>query len=477
MPVHVFSAGPTCSLRKALLVWLLPVFLLVGAGSAGLSYWTYNRMVSTFMDNQMTVLAESLAAQDEPLALQMPSEERVREWGTYVVQVYSPSGGLQASSWPQLSVGLQEVAGFADVQAVGSSWRVYTAPPGNSKTGQRVQVVQSGEFRSHLAASRAWGSVTPLLILLPLSAFILWCVAAVASRELKDLTSQVAAQDENSIKELSLTRVPAEIAPLVVAFNSLLTRLRDAFTNQRHFVQDAAHELRTPMAAISLQLENMRGDAPCQASTERFGQLEAGVQRAQRLVDQMLKLSRQQALATDTQSVAANLPDVTAADVNVNDLVHQSISGLIVLADQRNIDLGVCEALAPQGTATQRATVRCPPADLRSALDNLIDNALRYTPAGGVVDVQVKNEAGRVAIEVTDTGPGIPPHLMDRVFDRFFRVPGGDQTGGAQNSNSIGSGLGLAIAQAAAQRCGMRIALRNRSDRPGLVARLEAQAV
>ncbi len=472
MALHVFSAGPTCSLRRALLVWLLPVFVLVGAGSAGLSYWTYNRMVSTFMDNQMAVLAESLAAQDEPLALQMPSEERVREWGTYVVQVYSASGGLQASSWPQLSVGLQAAAGFANVRTADSTWRVYTAPPGNAKTdgktGSRVQVVQSGEFRSHLAASRAWGAIAPVLILLPLSGFILWCVAAVASRELKDLASQVAAQDENSIKELSLSRVPGEIAPLVESFNSLLARLRDAFTNQRRFVQDAAHELRTPMAAISLQLENMRGDAACPASTERFGQLEAGVQRAQRLVDQMLKLSRQQALATDAHSAAANVPESTTSDVNVNELLRTSISGLIVLADQRNIDLGLCEPPGAAQRVAPNATVRCPPADLRSALDNLIDNALRYTPAGGVVDVQVKEDKGRLAIEVTDTGPGIPPHLIDRVFDRFFRVPG---------SEVGGSGLGLAIAQAAAQRCGMRIALRNRDDRSGLVARLEAQGV
>ncbi len=466
MSFHVFSAGPTCSLRRAMMVWLLPVFVLVGAGSAGLSYWGYNRMVSTFMDSQMTVLAESLALQDEPLALQMPSEERVREWGTYVVQVYSSTGGLQASSWPQLSVGLQNSAGFANVQAGDATWRVYTAPPGNGKTGQRVQVVQSGEFRSHLAASRAWGAIAPVLILLPLSAFILWCVAAVASRELKDLANQVAAQDENSIKELSLSRVPGEIAPLVESFNSLLTRLRDAFTNQRRFVQDAAHELRTPMAAISLQLENMRGDAACPASSERFGQLEAGVQRAQRLVDQMLKLSRQQALATDAHSTAANLPEASASDVNVNELLRTSISGLIVLADQRNIDLGLCEPPTPAQRVASSATLRCPPADLRSALDNLIDNALRYTPEGGVVDVQVKEDAGRLAIEVTDTGPGIPPHLIDRVFDRFFRVPG---------SEVGGSGLGLAIAQAAAQRCGMRIALRNRDDRSGLVARLEAQ--
>ncbi len=119
----------------------------------------------------------------------------------------------------------------------------------------------------------------------------------------------------------------------------------------------------------------------------------------------------------------------------------------------------------PDGGAP--ATWRCAPGDLRSVVDNLIENALRYTPEGGVVDVRLVREGQRVAVEVVDSGPGIPPELMERVFNRFFRVPG---------SAARGSGLGLAIAQAAAQRSGLRIRLRNRSDGSGLVARVEPDA-
>jgi two-component system, OmpR family, sensor kinase len=109
-------------------------------------------------------------------------------------------------------------------------------------------------------------------------------------------------------------------------------------------------------------------------------------------------------------------------------------------------------------------TLQCAPGDLRSVLDNLIENALRYTPEGGVVDVRVVNHNGQSSVEVVDTGPGIPPELIGRVFDRFFRVPG---------TSARGSGLGLAIAQAAAQRCGLRVVLSNRTDRSGLIARIE----
>jgi len=213
-------------------------------------------------------------------------------------------------------------------------------------------------------------------------------------------------------------------------------------------VQDAAHELRTPITAVALQLENVRRDLPSGACAQSFAQLESGVQRAQRLVDQMLKMSRHEATPPDP-----------AATVDVDAQLRESINTLIGLADQRNIDLGlVAEA------DSKPAPLRCSAGDLRSVLDNLIENALRYTPEGGVVDVRVLNEGGKLAVEVVDNGPGIPEEMLPRVFDRFFRVPG---------TGARGSGLGLAIAQSAAQRCGLRIALRNREDRSGLVARIE----
>jgi two-component system OmpR family sensor kinase len=450
MMIHVFPAGRLCSLRRALLLWLLPVFLLVGAASAGFAYWSYNRMVSTFMDNQMELLADSMVAQGNDIALPALSGEQIHKWGSYVVQVFDADGRVRSSSWPDMAPSLQPAGGFHDVKANGARWRIYTTPVNEAANSRRVQVLQSGEFRRHLAAERAGIAILPVIILLPLSAFVLWLVAAMMSRAVADIARQTAAQDEHSIAELPLDRVPSEIAPLVVSFNSLLTKLRDAFATQRRFVQDAAHELRTPITAVSLQLENLRGDFAAGAPAQRFAQLEAGVQRAQRLVDQLLKLSRQE--WTDSEAVPVS--------VNVHQVVHDSINTLIALADQRNIDLGLEDSGQPAG----EALLRCQSSDLRSVVDNLIENALRYSPEGGVVDVRVMNNQGRLAIEVADTGPGIPVELHDRVFDRFFRVAGNDVRG---------SGLGLAIAQAAARRCGMRITLRNRDDRSGLVARVE----
>lgn len=447
MKWQVFPAGPLCSLRRALLLWLVPLFVVVAAAAAALTYWSSSRMVNAFMDDQMQQLAIALAA-NPAVQSGMQDAERIHHWGAYVVQTYGGDDRLQATSSPQVTVALQPATGFHDVTEDGYRWRVYTQPAGQSSG--HVQVVQSESFRSKLAAEHAGTAVVPVLLLLPLSMLVLWTVARAMSQALRDIARQAAEQDEHHIAELAVAGVPQEIVPLVGSFNSLLRRLREAFATQRRFVQDAAHELRTPITAIGLQLENLRQDLDCGAAAARFAHLEAGVRRAQRLVEQLLRLSRQEAAGADGPAM-----------VDLRTQLRESINTLIALADQRSIDLGFVAPTTPCGALT----LRCMPGDLRSLLDNLIENALRYTPEGGVVDVRLLHEQGRFAVEVVDTGPGIPQELLPRVFDRFFRVPGTD---------AAGSGLGLAIAQAAAQRCGLALTLRNRADRSGLVARVEA---
>ncbi len=445
---HVFPKGPMCSIRRALMLWLLPLFLVVGVSAAAVSYWTYLRMVSAFMDNQMEQLAGSMVA-NEYLPPAVQDAERVHKWGVYVTQVFAADGRLIGTSCPQVTVPRMEAPGFVDARHEGRLWRVFSVAAPHAG-GTTVQVVQSGSFRAALAAERAGAALAPILILIPLCMLVLWGVARAMSRALEDIGRQAAQQDEHSIAELSLSHVPQEMTPFVLSFNSLLRRLRDAFATQRRFVQDAAHELRTPITAIGLQLENLRGDLAHGPAADRFAQLEAGVRRAQRLVDQLLRLSKQEAAGADGPGI-----------VDLQAQLRESIHTLIAVADQRNIDLGM---EAPQGQGAP-VTLRCAPGDLRSLLDNLIENALRYTPEGGVVDVRLVQDQGRVAVEVVDTGPGIPQELLPRVFDRFFRVPG---------NGANGSGLGLAIAQAAAQRCGLSLTLRNREDRSGLIARVEA---
>ena len=336
------------------------------------------------------------------------------------------------------------------MRRAGQRWGAY-APAARAADGQRVQVLQSARFRSHLTAARVGGTVAPIIVLMVLATLTLWAVANAISRDVQAIGRKAAQQDEHSIAELPLAAVPAEIAPLVESFNALLGRLREAFAAQRRFMQDAAHELRTPITAVALQLENVRRDMPPGACAQSLLQLQGGVSRAQRTMDQLLRMARREAPGPEAP-----------VEIDLHAQVRESIGALIALADQRHIDLGVAGA-AP----VPPLVLSCPRTDLRSVLDNLIENAVRYTPLGGTVDVHLLREQGRAVIEVVDTGPGIPSDQLGRVFDRFYRVPG-NEVGG--------TGLGLAIAQAAARRCGLRIVLRNRGDRSGLVARVEAQA-
>ena len=184
--MRVFPAGRLCSLRGVLMMWLLPAFVLVGAVSAAGAYWTYKSMVSTFMDDQMQLLADSQASQPVMPDWPVLSSEQVHEWGTYVGQVFDRNGQLAASSWPALALPRIAEPGFHDVTANGQPWRAYVA---QSADGRQVQVVQSGKFRAHLAAGRALGVIAPVVVLLIVSSLILWVVVEMVSRAIGESTT------------------------------------------------------------------------------------------------------------------------------------------------------------------------------------------------------------------------------------------------------------------------------------------------
>jgi len=439
---------------------LVALHLAATALTAFYSYRAYARLIDTFMDEQMRLVADSYA-RGKPRALQELPSKRALDGGAFVVQLWSQDGrALLASSWPALALPLQPGdAGFRTVQVAdpggaAAPWRVYVAPDDAHPAHPRVQVLQSVAFRQQRATRRALLESLPIVLLLPVSLLVLWLIVSSASRTLRGAAREIAAQDAHSLAELPLERVPEEIGPLVAAFNTLLARLRDALGGQRRFIQDAAHELRTPIAAIAIQVDNLRAlIPPGGAAAERFAELEAGVVRTRHMAEQLLRLSRQD--APDPAQKSPPMTDLAA-------VLRDSVGQLMPLADRRHVDVGF-EGLI------QEPALRCVAAaehELRTVFDNLIDNAVRYTPEGGVVDVRLLREAGGPLVEVIDTGPGIAPEWLGRAFDRFFRVPG---------TAAGGSGLGLAIAQAAALRCGLHIELHNRQGTAGLVARVRTR--
>lgn len=429
------------SLRQHLLVWLVPVFVAAAVIATVWTYYMFGSMVSWFMDSQMQVLAGSHAEETiGPPTLRSLTARHI-EMGATVVQIWDGQGGLLTSSYPALAVPMQARDGFRDLTLGATRWRVYSM----HTPSRTVQSVQNIEFREHIINKQALQAGLPIALLIPISAWILWFGACRAMRKIENVARAAAAQDENSIGELPSQDIPSEISPLVIAVNRLLTRLRDAFASQRRFVQDAAHELRTPITAMTLQLENLKA---CPLDTEtsaQVAQFEAGLRRTKRLIEQLLRLARQEA----PQKGDA----VTAIDLG--QFLRDLVSDLMPCADHRDIDLGLSLDVS--------AMVRANPHELRSLLHNLLDNALRYTPDHGLVDVRLRADGGKVVVEIVDSGPGIPPELLPRVFDRFFRIEGSD---------TEGSGLGLAIAKHAAERNRIHLQLDNRIERSGLRARV-----
>jgi two-component system OmpR family sensor kinase len=346
-----------------------------------------------------------------------------------VVQIWDRSGTRLYLSRPQAGMPLHAQPGFTDVETAQGRWRVFTAPAAD----HLVQVAQPHSVRDNLAADLAWRTIWPLAAVLPLLGLLIWITVGRGLSPLARLAGDLAARSPAALEPVPGEHLPEELRPLVGSLNDLLQRLSQTLDSQRSFVADAAHELRTPLTALSLQAQLAQ-----RASTEEerggaLAQLRLGIERATRLVEQLLALAR-----TEGQSAARDL----RTRVPLDELAREASAQVAPLAGAKGIDLGL-ERL-------DRVVVMGERASLRTMLSNLLDNAVKYTPQGGRIDVDVGVEEEHALIAVRDTGPGIPREERERVFDRFYRVAGNAQTG---------SGLGLAIARRIASAHGGSIEL------------------
>ena len=276
-------------------------------------------------------------------------------------------------------------------------------------------------------------------------------VAWVLTRGLSPLeqtTRSVSDRDASRLDPLPVRDVPQELLPLVGQINALLERLSGALEAQRRFVADAAHELRSPVAALALQAQLAARAEGKDARVAAYAELERGIDRTERLVEQLLDLAR----------LEPGVPTEAREPVDVARLAREVVGSFAARADAAGVDLGA-DAPGPARLTGGRE-------ELRSLLANLVDNALRYAPRGSEVTVAARNSGARVELEVSDAGPGIPPEQRARVLERFQRVEG---------DPASGSGLGLAIAKTIVERYGGEIELADAhpgSPLPGLSVRI-----
>ena len=415
------------SLRLRLLVTLVGLLALAAAAMAAITYHNVLGETEALFDYQLQQMALSLRDQGEiaPEQASTLNDEQL----DVVVQVWTVDGRIIYP--PRLRSDLPSRArlGFADIAVEGKTWRTFSVA-----TGDRViQVAQPLQIRQQLAADAALRSVAPLFLIAPALALVLWWLAARALAPLQRVTDGVKARDELSLQPLPTGGLPDEVAPLVGALNGLLQRLGDSLGAQRAFVADAAHELRSPLTALKLQLQLLQRSPDDGARAEATRALAAGIDRAARLVEQLLSLARAEpGTATTT----------THTMIGLVDAVRNAVAETQPYAQARGTRIEI-DADAPvlvQGDA----------AALTVLARNLVDNAVRYAPPGSRVDVKVWNDAGVPTLRVDDAGPGIAPADRERVFDRFYRHAAGDESG---------SGLGLAIVRgiAAQHRAGVTL--------------------
>jgi len=350
-----------------------------------------------------------------------------------------PSSSGKKVGNPPLALPQNLRAGMQTVSIGDETYRVLVR---TLTTGQRLAVAQETAVRDEIARDSALRTLMPFLILVPILLLVVANLVRKIFKPIANLSIEIDQRGEQELHPIAADPLPAEIQPFVGAINRLLRRVEQSMDAQRRFVADAAHELRSPLTALSLQAERLADTEMSANARERLNTLRQGIERGRSLLDQLLTLARAQAGAT-TPTTA----------VSVQQVYRRVLEDLMPLAEAKGIDIGVVSDLDAQVVANE--------VDVITLVKNLVDNAIRYTPAGGRVDLSVFAANGVTALVVEDSGPGIPETERGRVFDPFYRVLGSDE---------IGSGLGLSIVQAISARVGasVRLEFANDERRAGL---------
>jgi len=379
------------------------------------------RQVAQLMDRQRLSPA-SPATDTRPTETDEESRVIVQRLG----EVRTSSIGVDEGGLLPLPATLAD--GLQTVHVSGETFRVLIR---TTASGERVAVAQESGFRNEIARKGALRTMMPILILVPVLLLIVSDLVRKMFRPIAALSKEIDCRAEQELHPVEEGDLPLEVRPFAVAINRLLARVGQSMESQRRFVADAAHELRSPLTALSLQAERLAGADMCSMARERLTVLRQGIARGRSLLDQLLTLVR-----------AQSTTEVPQSPVSIQAIYRRVLEDLMPLAEAKHIDIGV--------EGAQDALVWATEIDMITVVRNLVDNAIRYSPEGGRVDLALGISGSNAILRIQDSGPGIAMSERGRVFDPFYRALGSEQ---------IGSGLGLSIVQAVASRIGAEIQL------------------
>ncbi|MCE0723447.1 MULTISPECIES: ATP-binding protein [Legionella] len=458
------------SIRKFLLINLLLAITITTTLTAIGNYYLDQKDIQDHLDSLMAVSALSYQAllgddlHQRPLAkIQEALETIPKKIDTYYqkrflneeppenylnkfnFQVWTNGGKLllHSSSAPKIPL-TSEVDGFSDKKVSTQDWRVFTTY--NDKAGIRTVLAERYDTRNELGHRIAQDDLYIMLLTFPLSGLLIWIIIGRGLDSLDKVAEEVANRAPTHLEPVDLHEVPEEIKPVIDELNKLFFRLKEGFEREKRFAADAAHELRTPLAALKTQAQVALHSNDIEEKNQALQKLIASVNRSTHIVQQLLTMSR---LVPE----AAHMEEKD--EVNLSRLTREILAMLAPAAVEKQIDLEFesdVENLTIHGNSTA----------LGILIRNLVDNSIRYCNEHGRIIVRLAKLQNEIMLEVSDNGPGIPAELQMRVFERFFRVLG---------NKSPGSGLGLAIVQQIAELHGGRLMLDTPKEGTGLIVR------
>jgi len=421
------------SLRHRLLALLLGGVAAAWLATMVFSYVDAHHEVDELFDAQLAQAAQTLlalASHDEDDEIEYLSDSAHKYQRRLRFQIWHADGKLLLRSANAPRTPLTEAEGFSETRDEEGHWRHFSM--WNTEHNIQVQVSENHHIRDELIGHIAWRLLFPALFGLPLIGLWVWLATRQGLASLNGLAGQIASRAPQQLQPIVPATAPNEIRPMLEALNSLFKRVETALETERRFTADAAHELRTPLAALQAQLQVALRARDSEERDRSLMQLQSGLSRASHLVDQMLQLAR-----LDPES---GLPDPQAVDLG--EITEAVCAELGILILDKNLDFDF--------TTEAGCIVTGQSEWLRVLIRNLVDNAIRYTPPGGRVRVAINRDKASYRLEVTDSGPGIPQEEREAVQRRFHRL---------NQTEQPGSGLGLAIVARIAELHGARLEL------------------
>ncbi len=429
------------SIRNRLTWALLLAIITLSTGASIATYLQARSDINALFDYEMQQMSWTLSMHISAHP-NLSEEPLLRVEHDFVTQVWNKSNRLLVSSRPGNGPDRIMPAGFSDFGKNNDGWRTFTALAGELV----LQVAQPQSLRRRMATDIAVKAMIPILAIIPIGGLIIWLLIGYGLKPLRTVTKEVESRDPASLQVIETTQLPTEVTPLVTSLNALLERLERALKSERAFIADASHELRTPITALSLQLDLLETASTAEEREESTQDLRRGVERMGRLSEQILTLAK-----LDPE----NLEEPTL--LNLSTVVRDIYEDYANIACSKSIDFKI--------HAENKVMVNGDLASLTALVRNVADNAIRYTPANGTVMLQVGTNNSVPQIQIIDSGPGIPLEIREKVFHRFFRAN--------RESDATGTGLGLAIARRAAQRLGATLNLNDGPEGKGLAVSID----